>query len=42
MPSVSAGYAPDLDKLIKSLKGQPLDASVESLLSYAEPLAFIM
>ncbi|TQV91310.1 translation regulator GCD7 [Cordyceps javanica] len=33
MPSVSAGYAPDLDKLIKSLKGQPLDASVESLLS---------
>ncbi|OAA53089.1 translation regulator GCD7 [Cordyceps fumosorosea ARSEF 2679] len=33
MPSVSAGYAPSLDKLIKSLKGQPLDASVESLLS---------
>ncbi|KAJ4160048.1 uncharacterized protein LMH87_007980 [Akanthomyces muscarius] len=33
MPSVSAGYAPDLDKLIKSLKGQPLDASVENLLS---------
>ncbi|ATY66607.1 translation regulator GCD7 [Cordyceps militaris] len=33
MPSVSAGYAPDLEKLIKSLKGQPLDASVENLLS---------
>ncbi|KAM5359257.1 hypothetical protein ACJZ2D_014605 [Fusarium nematophilum] len=32
MPS-PAGYAPDLEKYLKSLKGQPLEASVESLIS---------
>ncbi|KAK3186868.1 GCD complex subunit gcd7 [Lecanicillium sp. MT-2017a] len=33
MPSVSTGYAPDLEKFLKSLKGQPLDASVDHLLA---------
>ncbi|KAH7325849.1 hypothetical protein B0I35DRAFT_421324 [Stachybotrys elegans] len=33
MPSVTAGYAPDLEKYLKSLKGQPLEASVETLIS---------
>ncbi|KAK2593035.1 GCD complex subunit gcd7 [Conoideocrella luteorostrata] len=33
MPSATAGYAPDLEKYLKSLKGQPLEAAVESLIS---------
>ncbi|KND88417.1 putative translation initiation factor eIF-2B subunit beta [Tolypocladium ophioglossoides CBS 100239] len=33
MPSVTPGYAPDLEKYLKSLKGQPLEASVENLTS---------
>jgi translation initiation factor eIF-2B subunit beta len=33
MPSVSAGYAPDLEKYLKSLRGQPLEVSIESLIS---------
>ncbi|KID99021.1 translation regulator GCD7, partial [Metarhizium majus ARSEF 297] len=33
MPSATAGYAPDLDKYLKSLKGQPLEAAVENLIS---------
>lgn len=28
------GYAPNLEKFLKSLKGHPLDASIESLVSY--------
>ncbi|KAK5992265.1 putative translation initiation factor eIF-2B subunit beta [Cladobotryum mycophilum] len=32
MPSAT-GHAPDLEKYLKSLKGQPLEASVESLIS---------
>lgn len=34
MPSVSAGHALDLEKYLKSLKGQQLEASVNSLISY--------
>jgi hypothetical protein len=34
MPSVSAVHALDLDKYLKSFKGQTLDASIESLISY--------
>ena len=34
MPSVSAGYATDLAQYLKSLRGQPLEASVETLVSY--------
>lgn len=49
MPSATAGYAPDLEKYLKSLKGQPLELSVESLISLlkrrqingAEPCAVI-
>jgi hypothetical protein len=37
MPSATAGYAPDLEKYLKSLKGQPLELSIENLISY-EPL----
>ncbi|KHN96550.1 translation regulator GCD7 [Metarhizium album ARSEF 1941] len=33
MPSATAGYAPDLEKYLKSLKGQPLEAAVENLIS---------
>ncbi|KAL2204148.1 nagb/rpia/CoA transferase-like protein [Sarocladium strictum] len=33
MPSVSAGYATDLGQYLKSLRGQPLEASVETLIS---------
>ncbi|KJZ76824.1 hypothetical protein HIM_03701 [Hirsutella minnesotensis 3608] len=33
MPSVTPGYAPDLEKYLKSLKGQPLQASTEKLIS---------
>ncbi|KAF5005180.1 hypothetical protein FDECE_8353 [Fusarium decemcellulare] len=33
MAPLSTGYAPDLEKYLKSLKGQPLEASVESLVS---------
>ncbi|CAM1500579.1 Fc.00g097410.m01.CDS01 [Cosmosporella sp. VM-42] len=33
MPSLSAGYKPDLEKYLKSLKGLPLDASIESFIS---------
>ncbi|KAH6604596.1 translation initiation factor eif-2b subunit beta [Trichoderma cornu-damae] len=33
MPSLSAGHALDLEKFLKSLKGQPLEASVNSLVS---------
>ncbi|KAL6837982.1 hypothetical protein V8C40DRAFT_231317 [Trichoderma camerunense] len=33
MPSVSTGHALDLEKFLKSLKGQPLEASVNSLIS---------
>lgn len=32
MAPSQATYTPSLDKLIKSLKNQPLDASVESLI----------
>jgi translation initiation factor eIF-2B subunit beta len=34
MPSVSSGHALDLEKFLKSLKGQPLEASINSLISY--------
>jgi translation initiation factor eIF-2B subunit beta len=34
MPAATAGYAPDLEKYLKSLKGQPLEAAVENLISY--------
>jgi hypothetical protein len=34
MPSATAGYAPDLEKYLKSLKGQPLELSIENLISY--------
>ncbi|KAG6034713.1 hypothetical protein E4U41_006411 [Claviceps citrina] len=33
MPSATAGYAPDLEKYLKSLRGQPLEAAVENLIS---------
>ncbi|GJN67929.1 GCD complex subunit gcd7 [Purpureocillium lilacinum] len=33
MPSATPGYAPDLEKYLKSLKGQPLEAAVEKLIS---------
>ncbi|GAO19486.1 hypothetical protein UVI_02027240 [Ustilaginoidea virens] len=33
MPSATAGYAPDLEKYIKSLRGQALEAAVETLIS---------
>ncbi|CAI6097804.1 unnamed protein product [Clonostachys chloroleuca] len=33
MPSAVAGYAPNLDKYLKSLKGQPLELSIENLVS---------
>ncbi|KAF4503966.1 hypothetical protein G6O67_008591 [Ophiocordyceps sinensis] len=33
MPLLTAGYAPDLEKYLKSLKGQPLAASTENLIS---------
>ncbi|PHH86100.1 hypothetical protein CDD83_10711 [Cordyceps sp. RAO-2017] len=33
MPSLTPGYAPDLDKFLKSLKGQPLEASTEKLIA---------
>ncbi|KAL9479710.1 hypothetical protein ACSS6W_004496 [Trichoderma asperelloides] len=33
MPSVSAGHALDLEKFLKSLKGQALEASINSLIS---------
>ncbi|TFB07639.1 putative translation initiation factor eIF-2B subunit beta [Trichoderma ghanense] len=33
MPSVSSGHALDLEKFLKSLKGQPLEASINSLIS---------
>ncbi|KAJ6437148.1 RING finger domain-containing protein [Purpureocillium lavendulum] len=33
MPSATPGYAPDLEKYLKSLKGLPLEASVEKLIS---------
>lgn len=29
----TTGYAPNLEKFLKSLKGHPLDASIESLVS---------
>ncbi|KAH6891450.1 hypothetical protein B0T10DRAFT_312737 [Thelonectria olida] len=32
-PAHPSGYAPDIEKFLKSLKGQPLEASVESLVS---------
>ena len=39
MPSATAGYAPDLEKYLKSLKGQPLELSIENLISYgSDPL----
>lgn len=34
MPSVSEGHALDLEKFLKSLKKQALEASVNSLISY--------
>ncbi|GAB0138358.1 hypothetical protein EsDP_00006593 [Epichloe bromicola] len=33
MPSATAGYAPDLEKYLKSLRGRPLEAAVENLIS---------
>jgi hypothetical protein len=33
MPSVTAGYVPDPEKYLKSLKGLPLDAAIENLIS---------
>ncbi|KAM0555075.1 hypothetical protein ACHAPJ_006424 [Fusarium lateritium] len=33
MAPLSTGYAPDLEKYLRSLKGQPLEASVESFVS---------
>ncbi|ODA80686.1 hypothetical protein RJ55_03645 [Drechmeria coniospora] len=33
MPPTTTGYAPDLDKYLRSLKGQPLEASIETLTS---------
>ncbi|KAL6864037.1 hypothetical protein J3F83DRAFT_185027 [Trichoderma novae-zelandiae] len=33
MPSVSSGHALDLEKFLKSLKGPPLEASINSLIS---------
>lgn len=33
MPSALAGFAPNLDKYLKSLKGQPLELTIDSLIS---------
>lgn len=33
MAAPQKGYAPNLEKFLKSLKGRQLDASVESLIS---------
>ncbi|KAG5975856.1 hypothetical protein E4U55_007560 [Claviceps digitariae] len=33
MPSATSGYAPDLEKYLKSFRGQPLEAAVENLIS---------
>lgn len=33
MPSAAVGFAPDLEKYLKTLRGQPLDSSVENLIS---------
>jgi hypothetical protein len=40
MPSAVAGYAPNLDKYLKSLKGQPLELSIENLVSFVNPDSF--
>lgn len=44
MPSAISGYAPDLEKYLKSLKGQPLELSIENLISYefvpSQPIGF--
>lgn len=37
MAPAQANFAPSLDKFRKSLKSQPLEASIESLISYAAP-----
>lgn len=37
MPSANAGYAPDIEKYLKSVKGQPLELSIENLVSYGPP-----
>ncbi|KAG5933638.1 hypothetical protein E4U53_000926 [Claviceps sorghi] len=34
MPSGAAGCAPDLEKYLKSFRGQPLEAAVENLISF--------
>ncbi|KAG6015614.1 hypothetical protein E4U54_003237 [Claviceps lovelessii] len=33
MPSATSGHAPDLEKYLKSFRGQPLEAAVENLIS---------
>lgn len=33
MAAPQKGYAPNLEKFLKSLKGQPLEASIDSLVS---------
>ena len=34
MPSVTAGQLPELERHLKSLKGQPLETSIQNLVSY--------